>query len=337
MPRPGPHREAGSMTSSLSLPQPPQAPPAPQAPTSAWPRRDAHRGPRRGGACDRGHLDRDAGGQTDTGRPPAPSTSTPRCGSPPSPSRTSTTESGCSSSTHSPARPASCRRARRRLSATTARISVPRSSPSGASASGSMSRTRSTPRRPCTGTGCTCRPQWTADPTPRSRPARPGARSGRSTSPPRPSGTTRTCTDETREQVDAGLAGLFLIHDPEEAALALPHDYGVDDIPVIVQDRSFSADGAFAGGPGMQFDGVLGDTILVNGTPRPYLDVTTERVRLRLLNGSSARMYDFAFDDGRAFDLIATDGGLLRGTGRLHPHPALAGRARRDRRHDGSG
>ena len=116
---------------------------------------------------------------------------------------------------------------------------------------------------------------------------------------------------QTREQVDAGLAGLFLIRDPEEAALALPRDYGVDDIPVIVQDRSFSSDGAFAGGPAMQFDGVLGDTILVNGTPRPYLDVTTERVRLRLLNGSSARMYDLSFDDGRAFDLIATDGGLL--------------------------
>ncbi len=116
---------------------------------------------------------------------------------------------------------------------------------------------------------------------------------------------------ETREQVDAGLAGMFLVRDAEEAALALPRDYGVDDIPLIVQDRSFSADGAFAGGPGMQFDGVLGDTILVDGVPTPHLDVTTERVRLRLLNASSARMYDFTFDDGRTFDLIASDGGLL--------------------------
>ena len=73
-------------------------------------------------------------------------------------------------------------------------------------------------------------------------------------------------------------------------------------MPVIVQDRSFAGDGSFAGGLGMQFDGVLGDTILVNGTIAPYLDVTTERVRLRLLNGSSARMYDFAFADGRSFD-----------------------------------
>ncbi|WP_106814073.1 multicopper oxidase family protein [Microbacterium timonense] len=115
----------------------------------------------------------------------------------------------------------------------------------------------------------------------------------------------------TREQVDAGLAGMFLVRDDEESGLALPREYGVDDIPVIVQDRSFNGDGSFAAGLGMQFDGVLGDTILVNGTVAPYLDVSTERVRLRLLNGSSARMYDFGFSDGRAFDLIGTDGGLL--------------------------
>lgn len=116
----------------------------------------------------------------------------------------------------------------------------------------------------------------------------------------------------TREQVDAGLAGMFLITDEEESSLPLPREYGVDDVPLIVQDRSFAADGTFAGGLSMQFDGVLGDTILVNGTVAPYFEATTERVRLRLLNASSARMYDFAFADGRTFDLIATDGGLLR-------------------------
>ncbi|WP_137843430.1 multicopper oxidase domain-containing protein [Microbacterium sp. 2FI] len=115
----------------------------------------------------------------------------------------------------------------------------------------------------------------------------------------------------TREQVDAGLAGMFVVRDDEESALALPRTYGVDDVPLIVQDRSFNVDGSFAGGLGLQFDGVLGDTILVNGTITPYFEATTERVRLRLLNGSSARMYDFTFADGRDFDLIATDGGLL--------------------------
>jgi FtsP/CotA-like multicopper oxidase with cupredoxin domain len=129
----------------------------------------------------------------------------------------------------------------------------------------------------------------------------------------------------TREQVDAGLAGMFLVRDDEEAGLPLPRTYGVDDIPVIVQDRAFEPDGSFAGGIGMQFDGVLGDTILVNGAETPYLDVTTELVRLRLLNGSSARMYDFAFADGRSFDLIGTDGGLLESPGETSALPLSPG------------
>jgi FtsP/CotA-like multicopper oxidase with cupredoxin domain len=57
--------------------------------------------------------------------------------------------------------------------------------------------------------------------------------------------------------------------------------------------------------------GILGKTIVVNGTLAPYQDVSTERVRLRLLNASNARVFQFAFDDGRSFDLVGTDGGLL--------------------------
>ena len=57
--------------------------------------------------------------------------------------------------------------------------------------------------------------------------------------------------------------------------------------------------------------GVLGDTLLVNGTVGPYHDVTTERVRLRLLNASTARVYRFTFADSRPFALVGTDGGLL--------------------------
>jgi suppressor of ftsI len=119
----------------------------------------------------------------------------------------------------------------------------------------------------------------------------------------------------TREQVDAGLAGMFIVQDEEESALALPRDYGVDDIPVIVQDRSFGADGAFAGGLGMQFDGVLGDTILVNGAPWPFHEVSASRYRFRVLNASNARRYELELDpsppNGPAFIQIGSDGGLL--------------------------
>lgn len=59
-------------------------------------------------------------------------------------------------------------------------------------------------------------------------------------------------------------------------------------------------------------DGFKGDTVLVNGAIAPELDVKSEVVRLRLLNGSNARSYDFNFSDNRAFHQIASDGGFLK-------------------------
>jgi blue copper oxidase len=109
---------------------------------------------------------------------------------------------------------------------------------------------------------------------------------------------------ETEDHVARGLAGMFILDDPDSAvAESLPHEYGVDDVPVIVQDKKFSG--------GKIQTGSLGGDLLVNGTYGPYLDVVTERVRLRLLNGSTKRVFDFGFSDDRAFMLIGTDGGLL--------------------------
>lgn len=39
--------------------------------------------------------------------------------------------------------------------------------------------------------------------------------------------------------------------------------------------------------------------------------VPARRVRLRLVNGSNARIYDLSFDDGRPFEWIASESGLL--------------------------
>ena len=103
---------------------------------------------------------------------------------------------------------------------------------------------------------------------------------------------------------------MFIVHDEHERSLGLPSEYGVDDVPVIVQDSGFSAEGrrestqrGYAGG--------LGDELIVNGTRGPYLDVSDELVRLRVLNASTARTYAFTWNDGRPVELIATDGGLL--------------------------
>lgn len=121
--------------------------------------------------------------------------------------------------------------------------------------------------------------------------------------------------DKTARQVYSGLAGMFVIDDENSDSLNIPKEYGVDDIPVIVQDRKFDAEGQLV------YDhvhmmhevttGMLGNTILVNGTHAPYLELPAKLVRLRILNGSNARRYNFGFSDNRKFYQIASDGGLL--------------------------
>jgi suppressor of ftsI len=123
---------------------------------------------------------------------------------------------------------------------------------------------------------------------------------------------------ETEDQVYRGLVGMFILDDPNAAELALPREYGVDDIPLIIQDKKLEEDGSldFSKAP-ISPTGVLGDEILVNGTHDPHLGVSAERVRLRLLNASGARIYNIGFADDREFDLIATEGGLLEAPGAM--------------------
>jgi bilirubin oxidase len=118
---------------------------------------------------------------------------------------------------------------------------------------------------------------------------------------------------KTSEQVYRGLAGFFILDDENSDTLPLPKEYGVDDIPLVVQDKLFDSNGRFVFPREHKLitAGLLGDTILVNGTYAPYVEVPTKLVRLRLLNGSAARRYNFGFSDDRVFYQIATDGGLL--------------------------
>ncbi|OBJ24899.1 multicopper oxidase family protein [Mycobacterium sp. 1245801.1] len=117
-----------------------------------------------------------------------------------------------------------------------------------------------------------------------------------------------------------GLAGFHVIHDDEEDALPLPR--AERDIPLMITDRAFAADGSFrypaADGGGVTGDymnGVLGDVILVNGAPWPVLETDPARYRLRLLNASNARRYRLQLDPqppgGSALVQIGSDGGLL--------------------------
>ncbi|MDO5663142.1 MAG: multicopper oxidase domain-containing protein [Brachybacterium sp.] len=114
----------------------------------------------------------------------------------------------------------------------------------------------------------------------------------------------------TERQAYQGIAGMFLITDDEEESLPLPHRYGIDDIPVVVQDKTFDEDGNLVE-TDASLNGMLGDTVLVNGATAPVLDVQAQLTRLRLLNGSTARSYSFGFEDDRPLRIIGSDGGLL--------------------------
>lgn len=115
----------------------------------------------------------------------------------------------------------------------------------------------------------------------------------------------------TADHVYRGVAGLFVLDDPD-APTGLPSDYGVNDIPVILQDKRFDGDGSLdMSTPTGSTVGQLGDTMLVNGTYNPHVEVSDELVRLRVLNASNGRIYNLGFDDDRTFDLVGTDGGLL--------------------------
>ena len=118
---------------------------------------------------------------------------------------------------------------------------------------------------------------------------------------------------QTGAQVYHGLAGMFIIDDEGSQQLGLPQEYGIDDLPCTIQDRRFNRDGSFAylGSMHDRMMGMEGGTILVNGVVTPTLKAQRTLLRLRLHNGSNARVYQLAFSDERNFQVIASDGGFL--------------------------
>jgi FtsP/CotA-like multicopper oxidase with cupredoxin domain len=149
----------------------------------------------------------------------------------------------------------------------------------------------------------------------------------------------------TGKQVYAGLAGLFIVSDPQEAVLDLPG--GAQELLLVIQDRNFDADNQFVyvggaagsagrrGGGGMMggrrmgggmgsgmmgggmgpmmsgMMGVLGDHILINGSMPSRREVPRRAHRLRVLNGSNTRTLKLAWSDHTPLTVIGSDGGLL--------------------------
>ena len=113
---------------------------------------------------------------------------------------------------------------------------------------------------------------------------------------------------EVARTLYAGLAGLYIVRDPDEDELELPRDDY--DVPLVITDRSFNDDGSFRYQPDLDM-GFHGDTILVNGAVAPRMAVKRRLYRLRILNASNARAYTLALGNNREMIQIAGDGGLL--------------------------
>ena len=122
----------------------------------------------------------------------------------------------------------------------------------------------------------------------------------------------------TAKQAYNGLASFYLVDDDDQRKLAklLDLQLGVTDLPLVIQDKRFDAQGALVYQPNAQESmmGWLGDIMLTNLTPNAVHAVTPRTYRLRLLNGSNARIYRLAFVKGETslpFVIIGTDGGLI--------------------------
>lgn len=124
----------------------------------------------------------------------------------------------------------------------------------------------------------------------------------------------------TRLNVQAGLAGFYLLRDEFDTGradnpLGLPA--GEFEVPIIVQDRMFNADGTLQPRmaryqpAGYNQLGQFGDVAVVNGVAWPRMTVRRTLYRLRLLQGSNSRTYRFGFSNGMRFSVIGGDQGLL--------------------------
>jgi FtsP/CotA-like multicopper oxidase with cupredoxin domain len=124
----------------------------------------------------------------------------------------------------------------------------------------------------------------------------------------------------TASDVYAGLAGSIHVTDGRDGDRAIPNDYGVDDLTLMIQDRRFTTSGMLDYDLSMMdiMHGFTADTILVNGQVNAFASVPKGIVRLRLVNGSNARIYSLYASDNRPLHLIATDGGFLNKPKDIH-------------------
>ena len=122
----------------------------------------------------------------------------------------------------------------------------------------------------------------------------------------------------TRLNVFAGLAAAYIVRDEYDTGMEpnpIEIPGGAYEIPLVVQDRQFNADGTFryptSDIPGVTWIGeYFGDVMLVNGKVWPFLNVEPRMYRFRILNGCNARILSLDIG-GPALWQIGAEGGLF--------------------------
>ncbi|WP_373778985.1 multicopper oxidase domain-containing protein [Glaesserella sp.] len=110
-------------------------------------------------------------------------------------------------------------------------------------------------------------------------------------------------------QVYRGLAGFWFIEDNESRKAQLPNQYGVNDIPLILQDQQINKNGVQV--LNTQSSQFFGKRLFVNGQESPYFNAPRGWVRLRLVNASLSRTYDLRLDNGKPLYQIGTGLGMF--------------------------
>jgi spore coat protein A len=110
----------------------------------------------------------------------------------------------------------------------------------------------------------------------------------------------------TAQNVFGGLAAQYHLSDQYERAQLPQGEY---DVPLIVSDLAFNADGSVAFEDAAHV-GFMGDTILVNGVPWPTMKVKPRVYRFRVLAAGISRSFRFQLSTGDPFYIVGTDAGM---------------------------
>ena len=111
----------------------------------------------------------------------------------------------------------------------------------------------------------------------------------------------------TGQQVYAGLASQYHLHDPLERA-QLPQ--GEFDVPILLSDAAFDAAGQLAYNDN-NTSGLWGDVILVNGVPWPLMTVKPRVYRFRMCVASISRSFNLQLSTQQPLTIVGTDGGMM--------------------------